>query len=444
MKVCMLSFSECDQYYITARRVAKALVDAGHDVTIIAYRGVLDTCLEREEYSNGYKIIRVDLVIARILRIGLINLITDKVLRRHRYSQNTIQITSPKQTTSPSRRTIVPKAAYDFLSEWMYSLWYRAMLNLLYIDYYYHVYNVAKRERAQVYHAHDLVTLPVAWLCSRAHKARLVYDMHELWIDREKKRSFLNRFLMLRLESFLIRRTDANTIAGYSSAKELVRRYKIPEPVVLLNTPLYREYKPSTLYRDNLGIPAGQRILLYAGMINIYRGIEEMIQSLKFLPDCCLVLHGFGPNYYISSLHGLIANNGVRDRVYFFGPVPFDEVSTYAMSADVGLVLHKNVGLNYYYVSPNKLFECMAAGLPVVGSNFPDIKRFVEGYMFGVTCNPDSPQEIAEAVRYILADNSRYDMMRHNALQAAKVLNWENESRKLVAIYDNLGKLVVS
>jgi glycosyltransferase involved in cell wall biosynthesis len=229
-------------------------------------------------------------------------------------------------------------------------------------------------------------------------------------------------------------------MAGYSCAQELVRRYKIPEPVVLLNTPLYREYKPSTLYRDNLKIPAGQKILLYAGIINNYRGIEEMIQSLKYLPDCCLVLHGFGPNYYISSLHSLIDNNGVRDRVYFFGPVPFDEVSTYAMSADVGLILHKNVGLNYYYVSPNKLFECMAAGLPVVGSNFPDLKRFIEGYMFGVTCNPDSPQEIAKAVEYILADNGRYEMMRRNALQAAKVLNWENESRKLVAIYDNLAK----
>ena len=157
-------------------------------------------------------------------------------------------------------------------------------------------------------------------------------------------------------------------------------------------------------------------------------------------PDCCLVLHGFCPNYYISSLHSLIDNNGVRDRVYFFGPVPFDEVSTYAMSADIGLILHKNVGLNYYYVSPNKLFEYMAAGLPVVGSNFPDLKRFIEGYEFGVTCNPDSPQEIAEAVWYILADNGRYEMMRNNALQAAKVLNWENESRKLVAIYDNLAK----
>ncbi len=432
MKVCMFSFSECDQYYITARKVAKALVDAGHNVTIIAFKGILDTCLEQEEYSNGYKIIRVDLITAGILRIRAIKSITDKVLRRHRYSQNTRQIKSQEHISSQNKKAILLKWIYDSL--------YRAMLYLLYLDYYFHACNAARRQQVSVYHAHDLVTLPLAWLCSRAHKARLIYDMHELWIDRERRRSFLNRFLMLRLESFLIRRTDANTIAGYSSAQELVRRYKIAEPVVLLNAPLYREYKPSTLYRDNLKIPAGQKILLYAGIINICRGIEEMIQSLKFLPDCCLVLHGFCPNYYISSLHSLIGNNGVRDRVYFFGPVPFDEVSTYAMSADIGLILHKNVGLNYYYVSPNKLFEYMAAGLPVVGSNFPDLKRFIEGYEFGVTCNPDSPQEIAKAVRYILADNGRYEMMRNNALQAAKVLNWENESRKLVAIYNNLAK----
>jgi len=96
------------------------------------------------------------------------------------------------------------------------------------------------------------------------------------------------------------------------------------------------------------------------------------------------------------------------------------------------------VGLNYYYVSPNKLFECMAAGLPVVGSNFPDLKRFVEGYNFGVTCDPCNPKEIANAISYILSDEHRYEEMRRNALEAAKIFNWENESNKLLALYEVL------
>ncbi len=468
MKVCMFSLSECDQYYITARRVAKSLADAGHDVTIIAFMGVSGVQPEPQEYCDGYRIVRVNLKIADILKIGIVRSIAGRALERYIYSQSTQQ---SKSKTEPDRisksdrvEEIMPVRAsglrdwwkgriYKCISglwrgamriepKWVSDLWRRLGLYFLYIDYYCHAYSVAKREHAQVYHAHDLVTLPVAWLCSRTGKAKLVYDMHELWIDRgERKRFFLDRFLLMRLESFLIRRTDANIMAGYSSAKELVKRYKIPEPVVVLNAPVYLEYKPSTLFRDDLKIPAGQKILLYAGVINSSRGIEEMIKSLVFLPDCCLVLFGliYNPSYVLG-LKNTIARDGLKDRVYFHDPVPFNEVSKYAMSADIGFALHKNIGLNYYYVSPLKLFEYMGAGLPVVASNFPDLKRFVEGYNFGVTCNPDSPEEIAHAVRQVLADNSKYEIMRQNALKAAKVFNWENESKKLIAIYDDLAK----
>jgi glycosyltransferase involved in cell wall biosynthesis len=267
--------------------------------------------------------------------------------------------------------------------------------------------------------------------------------MHELWIERGNKRSFLDRYLLSRLESFLIRRTDANIIAGYASGEELVRRYKIPKPVVVLNAPMYLKYTPSTIFRDKLKIPSGQKILLYAGIIGVSRGIEEIILSLKSLSDCCVVLLGYGPDYYVSKLKAFIDNSGVKDRVYLFGPVPSNEIVRYAMSADVGIVLQKNVCLNSYNASPNKLFEYMNAGLPVVGSNFPDIKRFVEGYSFGVTCNPESIQDIISAVQYVLADKGRYEKMRRNALKIAKVYNWENESHKIVAIYDRLAKEIM-
>jgi len=193
----------------------------------------------------------------------------------------------------------------------------------------------------------------------------------------------------------------------------------------------------------DIGIPTDDRIILYIGIINMLRGLEEAVQSLKYLNHCRLVLMGFAYDDYVSSLKAFIANEGLTGRVHFFGPVPFEEVTRYAASADVGLVLHKNICLNYYYVSPNKLFECMAAGLPVVGSNFPDLKMYIEGYDIGVTCDPDSPKAIADAINRIMSDKARYDDMRRNALEAAKSFNWENESKKLVALYEGLnGRLV--
>jgi glycosyltransferase involved in cell wall biosynthesis len=87
---------------------------------------------------------------------------------------------------------------------------------------------------------------------------------------------------------------------------------------------------------------------------------------------------------------------------------------------------------------PNKLFECVAAGLPAVGSDFPEIKKVIEGYNLGKTFNPEDPKDIADAVNYVLSDKDRYDRMKANALKAARIFNWENESKKLVEIYKRL------
>jgi glycosyltransferase involved in cell wall biosynthesis len=194
--------------------------------------------------------------------------------------------------------------------------------------------------------------------------------------------------------------------------------------------------------RDSLRIPTERKILLFEGRIDINRGIEEGIRSLRYLSNCSLVILGFGPDLFISSLKRLTEKEGLSDRVYFFGAVPFDEVTRIAMSADIGLILLQNAGLNFYYASPNKLFDFMAAGLPVVASKFPDLKKYIEGYKIGITCDAMNPREIADAINYILSDENRYNEMKRNALEAAKIFNWGNESKKLVALYEELSRKV--
>jgi glycosyltransferase involved in cell wall biosynthesis len=80
----------------------------------------------------------------------------------------------------------------------------------------------------------------------------------------------------------------------------------------------------------------------------------------------------------------------------------------------------------------------MAAGLPVAGSNFPELKKVIEGYDLGKTFNPEDPRDIAGAINYVLSDKDRYERMKANALKAANIFNWENESKKLVEIYKRL------
>ena len=430
---------------------AKTLTEAGHDVRVVAF--LTDEAAAYEE-KDGFRIYRValDPIHRKMLRLILLPARLAMKLVGSQHEQpvsGSVGMQAESVASGESQGQRPSNVSIPYPLRWTHELLYRILVflvNLLpnvylsYLDYYYRSFRQARQEPADIYHAHDLNTLPVAWLCSRLAKGQLVYDSHELWLDRNRptQRSRLNAQIVRRIERFLVRRADAVITVSQSIANVLSGRYGISQPTVVMNTPDYHPVERCSLLRDEMGIPQGHRIVLYVGRITFNRGIEELLQSLRYLNGCSLVLMGYRPDNYVADLKRFIESEGLTERVHFFGPVPFEEVPKYAASADIGVVLFRNVGLSYYYSSPNKLFECMAAGLPVVGSNFPDLKRYIEGYNFGVTCDPDNPRDIADAINYILSDECRYNQMRDNALEAAKVFNWQNESRKLLTLYEGL------
>ena len=311
-----------------------------------------------------------------------------------------------------------------------------------FLSFYRNAYPATAGQGYAVYHAHDLNTLPVAWLAARRDRAGLVYDSHELYIERNKLKpsSRLWKFIQRRMEGFLVRRCDAVFTVNESLADELARRYKIPRPGVIMNTPARFEKADLHLLgnsrlRSELSIPRDKNILLYVGGITFNRGLEELIESLTHLPDCCLIYMGYGTDAYKQSLVELAEKIGVRDRFAFFGPVPSNRVIHYAAGADVGVAPIANACLSYYYCSPNKLFEYMNAGLPVIASNFPELEKVVLGHHIGLTFDPADPQDIARTARQILDNPQLADTMRKNALEASGQYNWGNEARKLLAIY---------
>jgi len=139
-------------------------------------------------------------------------------------------------------------------------------------------------------------------------------------------------------------------------------------------------------------------------------------------------------------LREMVKQEGLEHRVYFAEPVPPDELVRYCMSASVGVVMYRSTGLNNYYATPNKLYEYIHAGLPVVASDFPALREIVDGHGLGCTFDPESPESIAAAINWVLADEQRYSTMKNNTLEAAKVFNWENESQKLRKVYERLVK----
>jgi len=126
----------------------------------------------------------------------------------------------------------------------------------------------------------------------------------------------------------------------------------------------------------------------------------------------------------LEALRGLVRDRGVGGRVRFAEGVPLGDLLSFTAGADVGLIPYRNVGLNNYYTSPNKLFEYCAAGVPVAASRFPELTRIVEGMDIGRTFDPERPEEIAAAVNAIVDDPAEQARYRANAAAAGRQFTW--------------------
>ena len=294
------------------------------------------------------------------------------------------------------------------------------------------------RLRAQVYHAHDLVTLPAAWAAARGRGALVVYDAHELFTEIGRLGRVARAALRV-LERLLIGRADRVVTVNDSIADELQRRYGVARPVVVMNCPRLFGGPPSrerSALRARVGLGPGVPIVLFQGMFMPHRGLENLVRSARSFHRGHLVFMGWGP--LRPELEALARAEGLSSRVHFTEGVPLRDLLAFTAGADLGAIPYRNVGLNNYLTSPNKLFEYCAAGVPVVASRFPELVKVVEGFALGRTFDPESPDDIAATVNALLDDPVALARAREGASRAARRFNWENESRALLGVYAGL------
>jgi glycosyltransferase involved in cell wall biosynthesis len=307
------------------------------------------------------------------------------------------------------------------------------------LNYYRHSWKLLKNDPAVVYHCHDLNTLLLGYLAKRRYGGKLVYDAHELTTELAYI-PWHQKLILKVLEKFLIKRVDAVIVPGKYRGEFLSRRYRISLPEVILNCPpLRRETGPGRALRENLGLADGSvPVILYTGGYVPGRGLRNLVSIAQYLKQGVVVFLGWGP--LEPELRGMVREKGLENRVLFLEPVPPAELVDYIASATLGVVIYQLAGLNSYLASPNKLYEYIHAGLPVVGSDFPALKEIIGLYGFGSTFDPEKPESIAAAIDFVLADEQRYAIMSQNALKAAQIFNWETESAKLLGIYRRLGQ----
>ncbi len=309
-----------------------------------------------------------------------------------------------------------------------------------YISYWLTAGKLACGFRADVYHAHDLNTLVPAYWAARKTEAKAIYDSHELYRERNKlvPESAFYKWIKKTVEAFLVRRVNAVITVNNSIAEELSRLYNVPVPYVVMNCPEYRLGTKNNILRGITRINGNRQIILYLGAITFNRGLEEAIEAIQKVDNGVLAVMGYGKPEYISDLKERVSRLGVEEKVYFVPPVAPHEVVKYAASADIGLVPIQNACKSYYYCSPNKLFESMMAGLPVAASDFPELSRIIQETNCGRMFDSANPDDIAGVLNEMISNREATEKMGHNALQHAHKYSWEEESKKLISLYDNL------
>ena len=219
-----------------------------------------------------------------------------------------------------------------------------------------------------------------------------------------------------------------------SIAKIYSDEYKVDVKVVRNIPLLANQNKLKEISKQELGIPLDKKIIVLQGAgINIDRGAEEAVQAMKFVNNAVLLIIGSGD--VIEVLKQMVLDLKLSDKVIFIGKVPFEKLLQYTHHADLGLTLDKDTNINYRYSLPNKLFDYIHAGVPVLASNLVEIKKIIIDHSIGDCIDNHTPNHIADKINHIINDEEKILLWKKNCKIAAAKLNWEIEEQELISVY---------
>ncbi|MBI5975587.1 glycosyltransferase [Staphylococcus canis] len=290
------------------------------------------------------------------------------------------------------------------------------------------VIKTIKSYQPDVIHANDFDTLFMVTLSG--FKGRIIYDAHEIY----SKNAFVNKFKLIsnsvqRLEKSILKHVDHFITVSHAAKQYYIDQGYVLEPIVVTNAPNAYSLDYSSSNFD-------KKEIVYQGRIVNNRGFEEFVQAAKLLgqDNAKFVVRGFGP--LEETLKEIASLNYIKN-IKFDDPVSVQELVPKLTESTIGVVLTKGVSINFEYTVSNKIFECIQAGLPVILSPVKEHIYLNEKYNFGIVIEAVTPENIANAIKTLLNDEVTYNKLRQNAIEASKVLNWENESEILKVLYSN-------
>jgi glycosyltransferase involved in cell wall biosynthesis len=290
--------------------------------------------------------------------------------------------------------------------------------------------------RFQLLVSNDLDTLLPVYLLSRLRRIPMVFDSHEYFTETPElvSRPIVQK-VWKSIERFVLSRIDWMITVNDSIAELFEKEYGIRTYVIRNIPPRWLPDRQKN--RSELGLPEDRPLLILQGSgINIQRGAEELVEAMKQLNEFTLLIIGGGD--VLEHLKVLARQHGAEERIVFLPRMPYDRMMHFTAAADLGFTLDKDTNLNYRLSLPNKLFDYIQAGTPVVASNLPEVSNIVLSYVVGCIAESHSPDYLASLIRNALNDKASLEEWVKNCSFAAAELCWENEEQKLLSIYESV------
>lgn len=281
--------------------------------------------------------------------------------------------------------------------------------------------------------ANDLDTLLPNYLVSKIKGIPMVYDSHEYFCGvPELQNNNFARKIWLGIEKYIFPRLHHIFTVNNSIANLYKLQYNVDVRVVR-NIPLKSD-RIITKNRLDLDLPLDSKILILQGAgINVDRGAEELIEAMQWVNKAILLIIGDGD--VIEKLKAQTQKLHLIHKIRFIPKLSFAELFNYTALADLGLTLDKNTNINYRLSLPNKLFDYINAGIPVLSSDLIEIRKIIERYNIGEIMTDHQPEHIASHINNLISDELKLAEYRNNTIVANKDLSWENEEKELIKVY---------
>jgi glycosyltransferase involved in cell wall biosynthesis len=290
--------------------------------------------------------------------------------------------------------------------------------------------------KADVLFANDLDTLLPNYLVSKFKRIPLIYDSHEIFCEVPEliAHPFKKR-VWESLEKWIVPKLKQAITVNESIATYFLKKYKTPF-IFIRNIPNYSSLI-TTKSRIELGLPDDKHIVILQGAgINVQRGAEELVASFQFLSsDYLLVIIGSGD--VIQQLKADVVKLNLSEQVIFFDKMSASDLRQYTINANLGITIDKDTNMNYHFSLPNKVFDYIHAGIPLLTSKLPEILNIVTTYQIGMTIDNHHPEHIAKKISQCIT-SEHYTTYQQNTKKAALDYNWETEKQKLITLFKAL------